>query len=614
MTADARSTARVDAPPPPSASTKPRREDDDALGKAYDSALMRRLWTYLAPHRRLVWISTLLLPPLTFLHLFQPYVLKEAIDREVVAPGGSFGGLAFWGALYLIALVFESVLRYQQLFAMQVLGQRAMHDLRKAAFRHLQTLSSAFFHRTPMGRLLTRLTGDVDALSEMFASGVVSIVGDFITLALILLLLFVLSWRLALLTLFVAPFVVLLAWGFRIVAREAFRRIRAQVARMNAFLAEHVMGIREVQVFVREDRSTRDFAVVNDEHRAANFRSIVADSVLFALVELLASIAIAALLWRGAAGITDGALTFGTLVAFLEYVQKFFIPIRDLSAKFTVMQSGMAAAERVFSLLDTKPEIVAPQAPAPGLDPKKGLAFENVSFSYQAAGEPVLRDLSFHVPAGETVALVGATGAGKTTIASLLLRLYDVSDGAVRAFGQDVRSLDPRELRRRFAVVHQDVFLFAGDVLSNITLGDPEITKERAERAADAVGLTPILARHAEGIHAPVSERGANFSTGEKQLISFARALAREPDVLILDEATASIDAESEARIQAATSRLLEGRTAVVIAHRLTTIERAHRILVLHHGRLVESGTHDELMQKQGRYARLYALQFAEEA
>lgn len=585
--------------------------DEESLGRAYDTQLLARLFRYLRSHTRLVWLSTLLLPPLTFLHLAQPFIVKEAIDNEVLNKSGTWQGLAMWGLLYFGALALEYWLRDRQLFAMQLLGQRAMHDLRVAAFAHLQKLSSSFFHRTPMGRLVTRLTGDVDALNEMFASGVVSIAGDFITLVVIVVLLFFLSPKLALMTMLVAPFVVLLAFGFRVVARDAFRSIRAKVARMNAYLSESVQGIREVQMFAREERNARDFDAINEEHRAANFRSIVADSVLFALVELLASIAVAALLWQGAAGIEDGALTFGTLVAFLEYVQKFFIPIRDLSAKFTVMQSGMAAAERIFGLMDEKPDLGPPTdgRGAPTLERAHGLAFEGVTFAYTAGGAPILDDVSFHVRPGQTLALVGATGAGKSTVASLLLRLYDVQRGVVRVHGADVRDLDPRVLRKRFAVVHQDVFLFSGTVLSNITLDDPDVTEARARAAAEAVGLTELLGRIPEGLASPVRERGANFSTGEKQLISFARALARDPDVLILDEATASVDPETEARIQSATDQLLAGRTAVVIAHRLTTIQRADRILVLHHGHVVEDGTHESLMAEGGRYARLYALQ-----
>jgi ATP-binding cassette subfamily B protein len=592
------------------ASKAPGIHEEDALGRAYDARLMRRLWQYLRPHRRLVLFSTLLLPPLTFLQLVQPYLLKEAIDQSILPETGTVRDLALWGLLFGAALALEYAFRYAQLFSMQLLGQRAMHDLRVETFAHLQGRATSFFHRTPMGRLLTRLTTDVEALNEMFASGVVSIAGDFITLFVIVILLFVLSTRLALTTLLVAPFVVLLAWGFRFIAREAFRRIRVKIARINAYLAESIYGIREIQMNVREERNREDFDRINIDYRTANFRSILADSLLFALVELLSVVATAAVLWQGGVGISEDIVSFGTLVAFLDYIAKFFIPIRDLSAKFTIMQSGMAAAERIFGLLDVKEEIPVPVAPrAP--DPGKGLEFDNVSFAYKN-DDLVLRNVSFRVAPGESVAVVGATGAGKSTLVNLLLRLYDVRGGMVRVGGVDVREQDPQVLRREFAVVHQDVFLFSGDVLGNITLGDPAVSEAQARAAAEMVGLGPLIARLPGGLSAPVRERGANFSTGEKQLFSFARALARDPRVLVLDEATSSVDPESEARIQEATRVLMQGRTSVVIAHRLTTIQHADRILVLHHGRLVEQGTHAELMILRGYYARLYALQFAD--
>jgi ATP-binding cassette subfamily B multidrug efflux pump len=581
---------------------------EEALGRAYDARLMRRLWPYLRPHRGLVWTSALLLLPLAFFHLLQPCLVKEAIDREIVPESGSLGGLVLWGGLLAAALVLESLLRYGQLYGTQLLGQRAMHALRVDAFGHLQTLEMRFFHRTPVGRILTRLTTDIEALNEMFASGVLSIAADLLTLGFIVVLLFSLSPRLAVTTLLVAPFVALLAWGFRRIAREAFRRIRERIARLNAYLAESITGMREIQMFTREDSSRREFEGLNAAHRAASQRSILADSMLFALVELLAAVAGAAVLWQGGMGIEEGTVTFGTLVAFLEYISKFFVPLRDLSAKYTVMQSGMAAAERILRLLDepaTLRSLAPPRAAAPG----KGLALEHVFFAYPG-GEPVIHDLSFCVAGGESVALVGATGAGKSTVVNLLLRFYEASAGRVSVGGVDVREQDPRALRRLFSVVQQDPFLFCGDLLSNITLGDPTIPLNRAREAAIAVGLGPLVSRLPEGWHSPVLERGANLSTGEKQLLALARALCRDPQVLILDEATSSVDAESEARIEQAKELLLRGRTSLVIAHRLTTVQRVRRILVLHRGRLVEEGSHEELLARGGRYARLYALQF----
>jgi ATP-binding cassette subfamily B multidrug efflux pump len=582
---------------------------DEVLGKALDRALLKRIFGYVWPYKLELGLAVILLPAIALCEVAQPYLLKKAIDEHIAV--GRLAGLAAVGLAYLGALLGQYGAGFAQIYLTQLIGQRGMNTLRESVHRHVLSLSASFFDRTPVGRLMTRMTSDIEALNEMFASGLVSLLGDLFRLAFILVAIFGIDWKLALFSMGSAPVLFGIATFFRRWVRDAFREIRLKLARMNAFLQEHLSGIKVVQAFAQEARVDREFDAINADYRRANARAITADAALYSIVEAVGAIAVAGLLWHGGSRIARGTLTFGVLVAFVEYLGKFFAPIRDLSTKYTVMQQAMAAAERVFSLLDTV-EPDAPRAPANDVCPAEAplIELDHVAFGYRA-DRPVLHDLSLSIARGETVAVVGATGAGKSTIIKLLPRLYDLQSGAIRVGGVDVRALDPRALRRRIVVLSQDVFMFSGTLRSNIALGDGSLTDERLAAAARRVGADKVIARRPEGLDAPVIERGANFSAGERQLIAFARALARDPEILILDEATASVDPETERAIERGIAELMRGRTSIVIAHRLSTVKRASRIVVIHHGRVVEEGTHDALLARgdQGIYARLYRLQ-----
>jgi ATP-binding cassette subfamily B protein len=584
---------------------------EDVLGKALDRTLLRRIFSYVWPYKLQIGIAVLLLPIASVMEIAQPYLLKKAIDEHIAR--GQLPGLDRLGLLYLLALIGQYGASFGQTYLTQLVGQRAMNDLRVRLHQHVLALASSFFDRTPLGRLMTRITSDVEALNEMFASGLVSLVGDVIRLGAILIAIFGIDWKLALFSMGSAPVLFAIAAIFRRFVRDAFRDIRTKLARLNAFLQEHISGMKVVQAFAREARVAARFDDINLDYRQANYRAIAADAALYSVIEALASIAIAGLIWHGGGRIAGGTLTFGVLVAFIELLTKFFGPIRDLSAKYTIMQQAMAAAERVFGLLDThEPDAPARDAGAaqpPGGAPDAPLIeFDNVTFGYRA-GQPVLNQVSLPIRAGETVAVVGSTGSGKSTLIKLLPRLYEPWSGAIRLGGADVRDLDRRALRRRIVVVSQDVFLFAGTLADNIGLGDPNLSQGAILEAARRVGADRVIARRPEGLDAPVIERGANFSAGERQLISFARALCRDPEILILDEATASVDPETERLIERGTEELMRGRTSIVIAHRLSTIRRATRIVAVHQGRIAEEGNHDDLLAQDGIYARLYRLQ-----
>src|SRR5882724_7825386 len=584
--------------------------DLDALGKAYDPRLMRRLWEVTRPHRRLVLFSVVLFPAVAALELLQPWLTKIAIDRYILT--GDWSGLSRIALAYLSCLLALYGLRVGLSYLTQLLGQRVMHDLRAALFAHLQRQDAAFFDKSPVGRLMTRVLTDVEAINELFASGVMAVVGDVLTLVGIVVLMLLLNWELALVTFALVPVLVVGAAYFRLKARDSYRRVRIRLARLNAFLQESLQGMAVIQIFARERREAELFAGLNGELRRAQFRSTFFDAMLYAGVEAIGSTAVALLLWYGGGQVLTGALTFGGLVAFLEYTGRFFLPIRDLGAKYTVMQAATVSAERIFALLDTHPSIVspAPAAARPHASSAPAVEFKDVWFAYEDE-RWVLRDCSFTLAPGERVALVGPTGEGKTTIARLMIRAHDVTRGRVLVDGVDVREWDLQTLRRHVGLVPQEVFLFAGTVEDNLRLaGDGAAERPVIERALEAANAERFVAALPNGLGEELRERGVNLSQGQRQLLAIARAIIYNPRVLALDEATSSIDPESEALVRVGIARLVEGRTSLVIAHRLSTIQRADRILVLHRGQIREVGRHAELLALGGLYSRLYELQF----
>ena len=606
---------------------------EEALGKAYDARLMRRLVAYVRPYRAMMLVAVALIILSALLQLVGPLATAVALDLYV-RPFGEAGtasaagawveralsargieptpgeGIAALAALYLASLLLTFGVLYWQSYVMQTMGQLIMRDLRREVFAHLQRLHVAYFDRHPVGRLVTRVTTDVDALNELFTAGLVSIFGDVVLLAGIVVVLFWLDWRLALVTFSILPLLLGLTLWFKARARDMYREVRVQIARINAFLQEHIGGMAVVQLFGREEVAARQFDAVNAEHRDVNVRAIFYYAVYYPAVELVTALGVALIIGYGGRQVVTGAVSMGALVAFLQYAQRFYQPLADLSDKYNILQAAMASSERIFRLLDTPPAIVSG-----GFRPatvRGGIELSGVSFAY-VPGEPVLTDVSFRIEPGQTVAVVGHTGAGKSTLTNLLLRFYDVDRGAVRVDGVDVRDWDLGTLRRSVGMVLQDVFLFAGTLADNIRLGHPDIDEERMRRAATEARAADFIERLPGGYEASVQERGAGLSVGQKQLVAFARALAFDPRILILDEATSSIDTETEQRIQEALDRLLEGRTSLVIAHRLSTVQRADRILVLHKGQLREQGTHQELLALRGIYYRLYLLQYRDQ-
>lgn len=577
-----------------------------ALGKAYDARLIRRLWHYIRPYRRDFWLSMACLPATSVFSLAQPYILKITIDRYIA--GHNSAGVALMGLVYAAAVAGEFSFLYLQYYFTMVVAQKSLADLRIAIFAHVQTLEAAFFDRHPVGRLVTRMTTDVDVINEMFAAGAMTILMDVVTLLGIVTIMLAIDVRLALVSLALLPVMAIAINFFRLKARHSYRLIRERIARINAYLQEAISGMAVIQLFAREARTFGEFDHYNDLHREANHWSNIYEASLFSLVEGVSSMSFALIMWYGGYRILGGALALGTLVAFIEYVQKFFIPIRDFSSKYAVMQSAMSAAERVFELLDTGPRIRnAPAARA--VTPARGrIEFDHVWFAYKG-DDFVLRDVSFTVEPGEKIAIVGATGAGKTTIIKLLNRFYDVQRGRVLVDGLDVREWDAHALRRCVGAVSQDVFLFSGTIADNISLRRSDIDLAAIRTAAATVNADRFIARLPGAYREIVRERGSNLSAGQRQLLAFARALAYEATILVLDEATSSVDTETELLIQDAIDKLLRDRTAVVIAHRLSTIERSDRIIVMHHGQIRELGTHQELLELGGLYARLHALQ-----
>ena len=589
--------------------------EEDALAKQYDRRLLVRLLRYLRPYKMAVAVSFLLIVIMAGLDLVGPYLTKVAIDRYIGR--GDANGLGAVAGLYLAVLVAAFAVRFGQVWILQITGQKVMVDMRRAIYAHLQRLPVAYFDRNPVGRLMTRVTTDVDAVNELFTSGVVTVFGDLFTLFGIMGVMVFMNWRLALVTFAVIPLFFVVTNWFRKGSRKSFREVRKWIARINAFLQENITGMSVVQLFRREERNIAAFAAINRHHADANMTQIFYYAVFYPAIELLAAVATALILLYGGGSVLTGALTLGALVAFIQYSERFWRPIADLSEKFNILQQAMASSERIFALLDTPLEVQPPAAPVRLGRVEGRIAFEHVSFAYHTPkdGAPpqwVLQDIDFTVEPGKSVALVGATGAGKTSIISLLARLYDVQKGRVTLDGVDVRELDPSELRSSLALVLQDVHLFSGTIASNIRLGSA-IPDERVREAARAVHAHRFIEQLPQGYETEVKERGATLSVGQKQLLSFARALAHDPRVLILDEATSSIDTETEALIQGALKVLLAGRTAIVIAHRLSTIQNVDEILLLHKGRIRERGTHQALLAARGLYWRLYQLQYKDQ-
>ena len=641
-------------------------QEEEVLGKAYDGRLMRRLLTYLRPYKWHVVVALAAIILKSGLDVLGPFLTMIAIDKYLAKSPNSHSyshswigdrlsdapltGIAQIGGLYVGILIFTFALEFVQTYLMQWTGQKVMFDLRKQIFRHLQHIHVAFFDKHPVGRLVTRVTTDVDALNEMFTAGVVSIFEDVFVLAGIIGIMMKMNWKLALITFAALPLIVYATKIFRDKVRDSYRRIRTAIARINAYLQEAVSGMLVLQLFNREKRAFNKFSDINASHMEAFKDAIMAYAVYYPVVEILSAIAIASIIWWGGNDVIRGVATLGVLVAFMQYAQRFFRPIQDLSEKYNILQSAMAAGERVFKLLDTKIEVTSPAIAKRPQGPGR-IEFDHVWFAYnfsgQASGETgvparpegagvaaglrpagtgrspvptqttepdwVLRDVSFALEPGETIAVVGHTGAGKTTLISLLMRFYDVQRGAIRIDGVDIKEMNLNDLRSRFGVVLQDPFLFSGTVAGNIRLGTARIQDQDVEQAAEDVNLGDFIRSLPGGFKEEVRERGSTLSTGQKQLISFARALAHSPKILILDEATSSVDTETEFRVRDALSRMVEGRTALIIAHRLSTIQRADKIIVMHKGQVREMGSHQQLLAQRGIYYKLYQLQYKDQ-
>ena len=622
-------------------------QDEDVVGKAYDNRLMRRLLTYLYPYKLTACFSLFATLLQAAADVQGPILVKTGVDRYMSErppahvswlgrhlSANPVTGITQLAELYLALLALSYALDFAQTYLMQWIGQKVMFDMRRQIFSHLQQMHIGFFDRNPVGRLVTRLTSDVDALNEMFTSGIFDIFKSIFVLIGIVAVMLSMNWWLALLTFSVLPLIYIATQIFRKHVRDSYRRIRTAIARINAYTQEHVSGMQLVQLFNRQQRAYDDFEAINDQHKVAFKDAILAYALYYPAVELFSSIAIALVIYAGGRGVMANMVTLGVLVAFMQYSQRFFRPIQELSEKYNILQAAMAASERVFKLIDTAPEIVSPGAPRVGAGAAMGtVEFRHVWFTYQrlspeqteavAAASPaelaamreiewILRDVSFTIHAGETAAIVGHTGAGKTTIISLMMRFYDVQHGQVCVDGVDVREHDLTALRRHFGVVLQDPFLFSGTIADNIRMGSP-ISLAAVERAADEVNIGAYIRTLPAGFDELLRERGAGLSTGQKQLINFARALAHAPSILILDEATSSVDTDTELLVRSALDRMVSGRTSVVIAHRLSTVQRADTILVMHKGQLREQGAHQQLLTQRGLYWKLYQLQYRDQ-
>jgi len=581
--------------------------EEEILGKAYDARLMRRLIKYLAPYKLYVFISIILLLFVSALQLAGPYLTKIAIDRYI--GNQDIPGLSRIALIFLLILIITFLLRYLQIYIMQFTGQKVMFNMRMELFSHLQEMSLSFFDKNPVGRLVTRLTNDVEVLNEMLTSGIITIFGDIFTLIGIVAIMLWLNLKLALITFMAIPLLIYATLLFRQKARKSYRAIRTRIARINAFLQESIVGMPVIQIFNQEKKNLRKFKGLNHHYLEACLSSVFYHAIFHPSVEIIGSLTIALIVWYGGGQLLKGVLSFGALIAFIQYVQRFYDPIRDLSEKYNIMQSAMASSERIFKLLDTQIEVNDPELPLSIKEIRGEIEFKHVWFTYNNK-DNVLCDISFHVRPGEKIAIVGATGAGKTSIINLLARFYDPQRGKILIDGMDIRNFPQRELRRYLGIVQQDVFLFSGTIEDNIKLGEDKINLQQVKESARYVNADNFIKKLPRDYKEDVRERGSLLSVGQRQLLAFARALVFDPKILILDEATSSVDTETEMLIQGALAKLLQNRTSIVIAHRLSTIKDVDRIIVIHKGRIREVGTHQELQQKKGIYYRLYQLQY----
>ena len=582
-------------------------EEEDDLGKVYDRELMGRLIAYLKPYRREVVVIVFLMVGYSVSEALLPYLTQLGIDNHIEPR--NLEGMETIVLYYVLVLVARFIFTYFEEYGMQMVGQKVMYDMRMSLFSHLQRLDVRYFDRNPVGRLMTRVMGDVEILKELFTSGVITVFGNLLSIFAYMIAMLLFNWKLALITFAILPIIFATTTVYQVYSRRAFRDQRRYLARINAFLNENIVGMTTMQLFAREPRSLLQFDERNQQYLGANLRSIFYFSLFSPMIEVCGSLALAVIIWHGGGQILQDTLTFGVLFAFIQYSQRLFWPIRELSEKYTIFQNAMASSERIFDLMDTQPTIVNP-IPAKEVGALNGeIEFRNVWFAYNAE-DYVLRDVSFKVKAGEKVALVGHTGSGKTSIINLLCRFYDVNEGQVLIDGIDLREMELGDLRRAINIVQQNIFLFSGTIEKNINLDNPEISKEDTIAAAKEVHLDSYVQRMPDGYETEVREGGAGLSVGQKQLVAFARALASDPNILILDEATSSVDTETELIIQDALNRLMANRTSIVIAHRLSTIQNADKIIVMHRGEIQEMGTHNELLQKRGIYYRLYQLQY----
>lgn len=586
------------------------RSEEEALGKAYDSKLMKRLLGYIKPYKNYVIFAILLNIVVAALGPVRPLLTKIAVDDFIA--NADYDGLLLIGILLFSSLLLQAVVQFFLTYFMQYLGQRVLFDLRTQIFNHIQKLALKFFDKTPIGRLVTRATNDVEALGELFSSGIVMVFSDVFIIIWILVFMFFMDFSLSLVTLSVLPVLIYGTFLFKRKARESYRDVRLHLARLNSYMQEHVTGMSVVQIFNKEKDELKKFSNINKDYRTANIKSVFYYAIFFPSVELLSSIAVGLIIWYGGGEVVQGTLTIGVLFAFIQFTEMFFRPIRDLSEKYNIMQTAMASSERIFKLIDNDTKVKNPNKPVNLTNVRGQIDFKNVWFAYNKE-DYVLKDISFSINPGETVAIVGHTGAGKTSIINILTRFYDINKGSILLDGINIEKLDKRELRKYVSMVLQDVFLFSGNIESNINLNNDSIDKSKILEAAAAVGANKFIEALPDKYDEEVKERGATLSVGQKQLISFARALAYDPQILILDEATSSVDTETEHLIQKAIEKLLVGRTAIVIAHRLSTIQSADKIIVLHKGEIRETGNHQQLLAKQGIYYKLYQLQYKDQ-